>query len=166
MNTHYLQMLGITDWQLRAALSSNTQSKFMLISDASQTLNHQKNEAAWRLLNAMLKAINVEVTDIHLTELMSCSANHAATETTFCEACLQQEIAEHQPSLLIAVGETAAQGLLNNTSSLESLRKQVFHYGETKLPLIVTYHPEHLLSQPLDKKNALADLHLIQKQIS
>lgn len=66
-------------------------------------------------------------------------------EMNFCLPYLRAQVAVVQPKVIVALGSTAAQGLLGFGSfkSLGSIRGQWLEYQGT--PLMVTYHPSYLL---------------------
>jgi uracil-DNA glycosylase family 4 len=68
--------------------------------------------------------------------------------------------------LIIAFGETAAHQLLQTTTPLELLRGQSHTINEGRTTVIVTYHPNELLLQPLNKQQAYQDLLFIKKILS
>lgn len=81
-------------------------------------------------------------------------------EIAACMPYLQRQIELIQPSILVALGKTAALALLqlDPETPVSKLRGTVHHYKD--LPLIVTYHPAYLLRNLADKKKAWADLSL------
>ena len=64
---------------------------------------------------------------------------------------------------MIALGRVAAQYLLQSTTPIGRLRGRVHAYGETRLPLLVTYHPAYLLRSPAEKRRAWEDLKLMRE---
>jgi DNA polymerase len=81
-------------------------------------------------------------------------------EVAACMPYLQRQIELIQPSILVALGKTAALSLLqlDPETPVSKLRGTVHHYRD--LPLVVTYHPAYLLRNLADKKKAWADLSL------
>ncbi|HJV75227.1 MAG TPA: uracil-DNA glycosylase [Noviherbaspirillum sp.] len=79
-------------------------------------------------------------------------------EATSCMPYLERQIALIQPTVLVALGKTAALSLLalDPATPVSKLRGTVHrHAGK---PLVVTYHPAYLLRNPADKKKVWADL--------
>lgn len=67
---------------------------------------------------------------------------------------------QHQPKLIICMGELPANRLLQQSLSLQDWRSQQ-HQSHAKfqdIPIIVTYSPQHLLSNLKDKALAWQDL--------
>ncbi|MGC3088810.1 uracil-DNA glycosylase family protein, partial [Enterococcus faecalis] len=70
----------------------------------------------------------------------------------------QRQIELIQPTVLVALGKTAAISLLgmDPATPVSRLRGTVHRYQD--LPLVVTYHPAYLLRTLTDKSKAWADL--------
>jgi DNA polymerase len=71
---------------------------------------------------------------------------------------LRRQIALIRPTVLVALGKTAALSLLDldPNTPVSKLRGTVHRYAD--LPLIVTYHPAYLLRNLPDKRKAWVDL--------
>lgn len=82
----------------------------------------------------------------------------AADEVAACLPYLQRQIELIQPTVLVALGKTAALSLLglDPSTPVSKLRGSVHCYAER--PLIVTYHPAYLLRQLADKGKVWSDL--------
>ncbi|AIY41350.1 Uracil-DNA glycosylase [Collimonas arenae] len=82
----------------------------------------------------------------------------AADEVAACLPYLQRQIELIQPTVLVALGKTAALSLLglDPSTPVSKLRGSVHRYAER--PLIVTYHPAYLLRQLADKGKVWSDL--------
>jgi DNA polymerase len=61
-----------------------------------------------------------------------------------------------EAKVMIAMGETVAQQLLNSTESIEQLRGKTHVYQN--VPLIVTYHPQDMLQHLANKAKTWDDL--------
>lgn len=79
-------------------------------------------------------------------------------EAAACLPYLRRQIELIQPTVLVALGKTAAISLLamNPDTPVAKLRGTVHRYAGK--PLIVTYHPAYLLRNLVDKKKAWSDL--------
>jgi uracil-DNA glycosylase len=82
----------------------------------------------------------------------------APEEAAACMPYLERQIALIQPTVIVALGKTAALSLLgvDPATPVSKLRGTVHHFAGR--PLIVTYHPAYLLRTLSDKKKAWADL--------
>lgn len=67
------------------------------------------------------------------------------TEMESCIRFIRSEIEVVQPKVIIALGATAAEGLLERGGTISGLRGQVHEFSG--VPVIVTYHPSFLLRQ-------------------
>lgn len=130
---------------------------------------------AGQLLDAMLRSVGVARDGMgsagaRLSNVVKCRPakvrNPQPDELALCAAHLQREIALVQPRLILAMGRFAAQSLLEAggpdlaAQPFDRLRGQVHRY--LGLPVVVTYHPVHLLRMQENKAKAWADLCLAQ----
>ena len=117
---------------------------------------------AGQLLNAMLKAINLTRDQVYIANVLKCrppdNRDPQGVEVKECEPFLHQQVDRIQPKIIVAMGRFAAQSLLKTTRPINELRGQRFCYGDTGIPLIVTYHPAYLLRSPIEKRKAWSDL--------
>lgn len=145
------EVLGIVRWQRRAEQQpeqeQNVCASRMPIGLLLVVNGDVGETAAGQLLTAMLNAINLKRDDI-------CIVAASAVEA------LMNNV---KPAVLLAMGEDAAQTLLQQNLSLEALRNQPYHYGNDNIPMLVTYHPDHLLSYPADKRGAWSDLQKVKQ---
>jgi uracil-DNA glycosylase len=81
-----------------------------------------------------------------------------AQEAAACLPYLERQVALIQPTVIVALGKSAAISLLgmDPDTSVGSLRGKVHRYAGR--PLIVTYHPAYLLRNTADKSKAWSDL--------
>lgn len=79
-------------------------------------------------------------------------------EIKSCIGYLQRQILLIKPTILVALGKTAAISLLelDPVTSVSKLRGTIYNYHG--LPLVVTYHPAYLLRQLFDKSKTWVDL--------
>jgi uracil-DNA glycosylase len=119
--------------------------------------------AAGQLLDAMLRAIGLDRTrNVYIANVLKSRPPHnrdpRPEEVEACLPYLVRQIALLRPRIMLAVGRIAAQNLLATDAPLGRLRGQVHHFGESRTPLVVTYHPAYLLRTPADKRKAWEDL--------
>ncbi len=122
---------------------------------------------AGKLLDNMLIAIGVRRgVNTYIANVVKCrptdenGRDRAPTpqEVAACMPYLQRQIALIQPTVIVALGKTAALALLgaDPATPVSKLRGTVHQYAGH--PLIVTYHPAYLLRNPVDKRKTWADL--------
>lgn len=130
---------------------------------------------AGRLLDAMLAALGLRRgSDVYIANVVKCRppGNRTPTpeEAAACAPFLDRQIELIAPSLIVALGKTAALRLLGPADaprttppSLGSLRGRIHRYRDT--PLVVTYHPAYLLRNLPDKAKAWEDLLLARRTL-
>jgi len=82
-------------------------------------------------------------------------------EAAACLPYLHRQIALVRPTVILALGGTAAEHLLGVKRSLGDLRGQVHRYAG--IPLVVTYHPAALLRNPNWKKPTWDDVRIARQ---
>lgn len=146
----------------------NPHADWLIIGEAPGAEEDRRGEPfvgrAGQLLDAMLQAIGLNRQQVYIANILKCrppnNRDPQAEEVAQCEPYLEQQIAHIQPRLILAVGRIAAQNLLKTDTPLGRLRGRLHHYGERRIPTLVTYHPAYLLRSPADKRKAWADLQL------
>ncbi len=117
---------------------------------------------AGQVLTKMIVAMGLQRSDVYIGNILNWrpemdgrrsgrtvkqTGNRPPTEEEmlFCLPYLRAQVAVVQPKVIVALGSTAAQGLLGFGSfrSLGSIRGRWLEYQGT--PLMVTYHPSYLL---------------------
>ena len=136
LSLQYLNAMNISVWQLRKP------ARLWVVSEKSYTKD------ALILLHEMLLMLEMEPCDI---------------EMHLCTQSLAQHIEGMAPRSILILGEKAAQSILNTQQSLSNLRGALHYYGNQKIPVIVTHHPEHLLKVPKNKVDAMHDLHCLSQ---
>jgi DNA polymerase len=74
---------------------------------------------------------------------------------------LNKQIGLIKPKLILALGLTAAQGLLKKRDTLSNMRGKVFDFKGIKT--LVTYHPAALLRNPQWKRGCWEDVQKFRK---
>jgi uracil-DNA glycosylase family 4 len=122
---------------------------------------------AGQLLTELLLAIDLQRTDVYITNILKCrppnNRNPLPGEVRCCHDYLQRQIELVDPVLILGVGGVAAKNLLQTDAPVGRLRGRVHRYGERGIPLVVTYHPSYLLRSPLEKRKVWDDLQLARR---
>ena len=116
---------------------------------------------AGQLLTKIIEAMGFTRGDIYIGNVLKCrpdmpggeSGNRKPTtsEMETCLPYLREQIDLIQPRVLVALGATAMQGLLNETAPMASLRGRWHEFQG--IPLMATYHPAYLLrNQSMSEK--------------
>jgi len=146
----------------------DTNAEWLFVGDIADLEDQRPKEPfandAGQLLDNMLAAIqlrrgnNVFMANTFIPNIKASSTSQAE-QSLHCDADLKPQ--QLKPKLIVALGEFAAQSLLQSEDSMASLRGKLHQYHD--IPLIVTYHPEDLLRTPLDKRKAWEDLCLAKQ---
>ncbi len=132
-------------------------ARIMLVGEAPGYEEEKKGEPfvgpAGKKLNEILKAMGLSREEVYISNIVKYrpatprqSTNNRKPSQEEMAACLpfiHAEVAIVRPACIIALGGTAAEGLLNITDSVGSLRSS-WHEFEG-IPTRVTYHPSYLL---------------------
>jgi DNA polymerase len=132
--------------------------------------------AAGQLLTKMIKAMGLERSQVYIGNIMNWrpemptppgvdqTGNRPPTteELAFCLPFLKAQLAIVQPKVIVALGATAATGLLGAGSfkALGDIRGRWHSFAG--VPLMVTYHPSYLLRDQSIRKKRIVWEDLIQ----
>ena len=126
---------------------------------------------AGKLLDKMLKAINIERKNIYITNVVNYrppnNRKPEPAEITRYSEFLREHISIINPKILILMGSTAMESLFGNKIKISKERgvwKEVIINQKTYLTMI-TFHPAYLLRQSDQKKFSWFDLKEIRKKI-
>ncbi|MDD4891067.1 MAG: uracil-DNA glycosylase [Phycisphaerae bacterium] len=109
---------------------------------------------AGQLLNDIItKGMGVRREDVYIANVCKCrppeNRQPAPDEMADCLPYLLGQLEQIHPRVVVALGATAAQGLLNTTEGVGRLRGQVHPLKlaglDDIIPVVVTYHPAYLL---------------------
>jgi uracil-DNA glycosylase family 4 len=120
---------------------------------------------AGELLTKILAAIELERERVFICNVVKCRPPDNRTpqydEIASCVPYLFRQIELVNPAVILAMGATAAQTLLNTKQSLGALRNQIHRFRG--IPVIVTYHPAALLRNPNWKKPTWDDVRIARR---
>jgi uracil-DNA glycosylase len=122
---------------------------------------------AGELLTKILGAIDLPRERVFICNVVKCRPPENRLpqfdEIAACVPYLFRQIEIVKPKVILAMGGTAAQTLLNTKQSLGALRNFVHRFRG--IPLIVTYHPAALLRNPNWKKPTWDDVRIARRLI-
>ena len=123
---------------------------------------------AGKLLTDIMGAIGFGREDVFIGNINRCRppGNRApeADETIACKPFLQREIAVVRPKVIVVLGATAAQNLLETKVPIGKLRGQFHDYLGTKV--MPTFHPAYLLRDPHKKREVWEDMKLVRDYLT
>lgn len=124
-----------------------------------------------QLLDRMLKAIGHDRTSVYISNIVPWRppGNRKPTpqETAICLPFIRRHIELARPEVLLLLGNTPAQALLEKSEGITRLRGrwQEVTIGDSILPAMPSFHPAYLLRQPAQKKFAWRDLLALSKRL-
>ncbi len=147
----------------------NPRATLMLVGEAPGADEDAQGEPfvgrAGQLLNKILEAIHFKREDVYICNILKCrppgNRKPAPEEVAQCLPYLQKQVELIRPKVILCLGLTAAENLLQTTESLGSLRGRVLRYEG--IPLMVTYHPAALLRNPNWKRPTWEDVQAVRK---
>ena len=150
----------------------NPDADLMFIGEAPGADEDQQGEPfvgrAGQLLTRILKAMNFAREDVYIANILKCRPDMPAgsfgnrpptpTEMQTCRPYLVEQIDIIQPSVLVALGAVAVEGLLGTRAAMRELRGRWHTYNG--IPLMITYHPAYLLRNqaPSEKRKVWEDM--------
>ena len=120
---------------------------------------------AGKLLDDIIEAIGLRRADVYITNVVKCrppqNRKPLPDEIAACMPYLRRQVALLKPKVIVALGGTAGEAMLDARKSLGELRGKVHSYGG--IPLVVTYHPAALLRNPNWKKPTWDDVRIARQ---
>jgi DNA polymerase len=121
---------------------------------------------AGKLLTKIIEAINLKRSDVFICNILKCRppGNRAPTqlETECCLPYLMKQLDAIKPKIICALGNSAAQTLLETKSPMGRMRGRFHKFGDAIL--MPTYHPAALLRNPTYKRGVWEDVQMIQRE--
>jgi DNA polymerase len=122
---------------------------------------------AGELLTDILRAIGFARDEVFICNVVKCrppqNRKPLPDEIAACLPYLEAQLGLIRPAVIVALGATAAEALLNTRRSLSDLRGKVHSYRG--IPLVVTYHPAALLRNPHWKKPTWDDVRIARQLV-
>jgi len=128
---------------------------------------------AGQLLTDILKAINFSRDEIFIANIVKCRPPNNRTpfpnEIKECIPYLYKQIDLIKPKVILCLGLTAAQALLQQKDTLTNFRGNIYNFvnpisdSNNAIKVMVTYHPAALLRNPNWKKGCWNDVQLFRK---
>lgn len=140
--------------------TGNPDAKLMLVGEAPGAEEERQRKPfvgpAGQLLDKILEAMGLSRQEVYISNIVKfrpqvgeAGKQHTGNrkphreEIATCLKYIMAEIDVVKPSVIIALGGTAADGLLGGQTPVGKLREQ--SHSLKGIPLIVTYHPSYLL---------------------
>ena len=152
-----------------------TNSKIMVIGDMPSLNDHNNknifSDHSGELLKKMLKAISINIEDVYLTNILPFFSKEQKNIYNNFKAFLKKSIKEHisiiDPQIILLLGSVPMEILFDDEFSIYKNRGQWINFKSNNKNIftLCTFHPNFLIQQPNQKKNAWLDLQLFQEKL-
>jgi DNA polymerase len=123
---------------------------------------------AGQLLNKIIEAIGLKREDVLVGNVNRCRPPQNRTPTLLeaetCKPFLLREIAVVRPKVVVVLGNTATQNLLNTKTGITKLRGEFQDYFGIKV--MPTFHPAYLLRDPSKKRETWEDMKKVRDYLN
>lgn len=123
---------------------------------------------AGQLLTKIIESIGLRREDVFIGNINRCRppGNRAPEpdETIACKPFLKREIAVVRPKVIVVLGATAAQNLLETKVPIGKLRGYFHDYAGVKV--MPTFHPAYLLRDPHKKREVWEDMKMVRDYLN
>ena len=122
---------------------------------------------AGKLLTQMIEAMGLRRGDVYICNVVKCrppgNRQPEKDEVDSCSPFLFRQLDVLQPKVIVCLGATAAQTLLQTNRSISHFRGEWLEYRGYKM--IATYHPAYLLRNPAAKSEVWKDLQKVMAEL-
>ena len=155
--------------------AGNTKAAVMIIGEApgadEDRLGIPFVGRSGHLLDKMLLAVGLKREDVYITNVLPWRppGNRTPTdaEVAVCLPFLKRQIEFIKPKVILLLGGSAANALLDNTDSISRLRGRWLEYfmsDKTPIAALASFHPAYLLRNSAQKAKSWSDfLRLLKK---
>jgi uracil-DNA glycosylase len=152
--------------------TGNPRAKLMFVGEAPGVDEDAKGEPfvgkAGQLLTKIIEAMRFKREDVFIGNINRCRppGNRAPTpeEAAICKEFLIREICVVRPKVIVLLGNTACQNLLDKKTSITKIRGEFQDfYGIKVMP---TFHPAYLLRDPSKKREVWEDMKKVMNYLN
>jgi len=115
---------------------------------------------AGKLLTQMIEAMGLQRKDVYICNVVKCrppdNRQPEKEEVAACSPFLSRQIDSIAPKVIVCLGSTAAQTILQTNRGISQFRGEWLEFRGRKL--LATYHPAYLLRNPAAKGEVWKDL--------
>ncbi|MGI6086683.1 MAG: uracil-DNA glycosylase [Kiritimatiellia bacterium] len=151
----------------------NPQPELMFIGEAPGEDEDLQGKAfvgrAGQLLTRIIEAMGFTRAEVFIGNILKCRPpnNRKPTpeEMQVCLPFLQAQIAALRPRVIVALGATAVEGLLQPGPDFRISHVRGKWHEFSGIPLMPTYHPSYLLRNPIAKKDVWIDMQEVLRRL-
>lgn len=152
--------------------TGNWQSRVLFVGEAPGANEDAEGKPfvgrAGQLLTKIIEAIGLKREDVLIGNVNRCRPPQNRTptiqEARTCRQFLMREIAVARPEVIVVMGNTATQNLLDTKEGITKLRgKFQDYYGVKVMP---TFHPAYLLRDPSKKRETWEDMKIVRDELA
>ena len=122
---------------------------------------------AGKLLTQMIEAMGLQRKDVYICNVVKCrppeNRQPEKDEVTECSPFLLRQIDTIAPKVIVCLGSTAAQTVLQTNRGISHFRGEWLEFRGRKL--MATYHPAYLLRNPAAKSEVWKDLQKVMAEL-
>jgi uracil-DNA glycosylase family 4 len=122
---------------------------------------------AGKLLTQMIEAMGLQRRDVYICNVVKCrppgNRQPEPDEVDACSPFLFRQLDSIKPKVIVCLGATAFQTLLQTNRSISHYRGQWLDYRGYKM--LPTYHPAYLLRNPAAKADVWKDLQKVMAEL-
>ena len=122
---------------------------------------------AGKLLTQMIEAMGLQRKDVYICNVVKCrppeNRQPERDEVAECSPFLFRQIDTIAPKVIVCLGSTAAQTILQTNRGISHFRGEWIEFRGRKL--IATYHPAYLLRNPAAKSEVWRDLQKVMAEL-
>ncbi|MBI1870333.1 MAG: uracil-DNA glycosylase [Chlamydiae bacterium] len=151
--------------------SGNEKAKLVFVGEAPGFDEDREGEPfvgkAGQLLTKMIQAMGLKREDVYIANIIKCRPPNNRTPTPeereTCFPYLVEQLERIGPKIICALGNVAAQTLLQTEKTITRLRG-MFHEVRG-IKIMPTFHPAFLLRNPEAKREVWRDLQMIMEEL-
>ncbi len=162
-------------WEGRTKIvhsNGNFQADLMFVGEAPGADEDASGEPfvgrAGQLLNKIIESIGMKREDVFIGNVNRCRppGNRQPTiaEANTCRPFLLREIAVVRPKVIVVLGNTATQNLLDTKVGISKIRGEFQDYFGIKV--MPTFHPAYLLRDPRKKREVWEDMKKVRDELN
>ncbi|MBI4211264.1 MAG: uracil-DNA glycosylase [Deltaproteobacteria bacterium] len=149
----------------------NPDAKLMFVGEAPGRDEDAQGEPfvgrAGQLLNKIIEAMGFKRSDVYIGNIAKCrppdNRQPAADEMAACMPYLRKQIDIIDPKIIVCLGATAIQGLLQTEEKISRIRGTFRDWDGIKV--MPTFHPAYLLRNPEMKKTVWEDMKKVMEEL-